>query len=65
MSPIIRDVKRFRWAGPEFGNTRFRKISAGSNLGMLTDNYGQVLASTRHLTDALFGSARSRAHDEC
>lgn len=64
MSPIIRDVKRLRWVGASLG-IRFRKISAGSNLGMLTDNYGQVLASTRHLTDALFEGARPRAHDEC
>lgn len=38
MSPIIREVKRLRWAGPEFENNR--KIFARSNLGMLTDNYG-------------------------
>lgn len=38
MSPIIREVKRLRWAGPEFGS--IRKIFARSNLGMLTDNYG-------------------------
>lgn len=63
MSPIIRGVKRLRWAK---ASLRIRlKIFARSNLGMLTDNYGQVLASTRHLTDALFGSARPRAHDEC
>lgn len=49
MSPIIREVKRLRWAG-SLRIPAFAKIFAGSNLGMLTDNYEQVLAGTRHLT---------------